>query len=407
MAGNTILTPSIIANEALMQFENNLVMGAMADRQYENQFKQIGDTITIKKPVRYTAADGPALKVQDITQGSTSLTVDTWKHVGFQITAKQMTMDIKDLGEEIIKPAMIPLAQAVESSLAGLYKKAYLHRGTPGTTPGSFSEIGAGGQALDEIAAPQDGRVTILNPAAGWKVADAVKGVYVQNMAQTALEKAKVMEYAGTTLYKAQTIPVHTVGAYGGTPLVNGASQATTYDSSKDTGTMSLVTDGWSTSVTGLLKAGDVITVAGVYSVNPQTKQSTGALANFVVVSDVNSDGSGNATLTISPPMITSGAYQTVTGAPADNAAITVKTGTASTAYPQNLMFPEKSFALVTAPIELPLGGGAKAARKVYKGISINTLIDFDTTTYTNIFRFDILYGVAMHYPENVVRITG
>lgn len=83
-------------------------------------------------------------------------------------------------------------------------------------------------------------------------------------------------------------------GVATGTPLVNGASQ---------TGN-SLVTDGWTNSTTGILKAGDYIQLG------------SGATARlYKVLDDVNSDGSGNATLTLFPDLRTS---------PSDNATITV-----------------------------------------------------------------------------------
>ena len=79
-------------------------------------------------------------------------------------------------------------------------------------------------------------------------------------------------------------------GVATGTPLVNGASQ---------TGN-ELVTDGWTISTTDILKAGDLIQIGDYMYLN---------------LSDVNSDGSGNATLDIWPNLRSS---------PADNAAITV-----------------------------------------------------------------------------------
>lgn len=79
-----------------------------------------------------------------------------------------------------------------------------------------------------------------------------------------------------------------------GTPLVNGASQ--TGDS--------LVTDGWTPSTTGILKAGDWIQLGSASSTRLHK-----------VLDDVNSDGSGNATLTIWPNLRSS---------PSDNAAIVV-----------------------------------------------------------------------------------
>ena len=112
----------------------------------------------------------------------------------------------------------------------------------------------------------------------------------------------------------------------------------------------------------------------------------TGDLQTFTVTADATSGAStGPATLTISPPIITSGPYQTVTAAPADNAAITVKTGTASTSYPQNLGFHKNAITLAMAPLDLPTDG-ASAARESFKGISIRSARQYDITNDKTVF---------------------
>lgn len=85
-------------------------------------------------------------------------------------------------------------------------------------------------------------------------------------------------------------------GVATGTPLVNGAGQ---------TGN-DLITDGWTISTTDIMKAGDYIQLG------------TGATASLhKVLEDVNSDGSGNATLSVWPKI-------TSVTSPANNAAIVV-----------------------------------------------------------------------------------
>jgi len=77
-----------------------------------------------------------------------------------------------------------------------------------------------------------------------------------------------------------------------GTPVVKGAGQ---------TGS-TLITDGWTANQTAILKAGDILNVAGNTKV-------------YMATNSPNSDGTGTATVNIKPPMVT--AYS-------DNAAITV-----------------------------------------------------------------------------------
>jgi hypothetical protein len=202
-----------------------------------------------------------------------------------------------------------------------------------------------------------------------------------------------------------QNVKTHTVGPLGGTPLVNGGSQAVTYLASKATMTQSLITDGWTAAAAARVKAGDVFTIAGVYAVNPIGKDTLPFLRQFVVTADASSDGSGNATLTISPPIITSGAYQTVSAAPADNAAMTFL-GTAATGYRQPMIFHKDAFHLAIVPMELP-GGASMASRVNEDGISVRVIQDYAISTDVNTWRFDVLYGVNALRPDLAARVNG
>lgn len=402
---NSLLTPTVIAREGLMQLENNLVMGNLVHREYKNEFAKIGDSVTIRRPVKFQAVDGATLQKQDVLEGSTNITIDTRKHVAWDFSTQDLTLTIDQYSERYIKPAMITLAQQVESSLTGLYRDVWNFVGTPGTTPATFNALGAAGQRLDEGAVPETPRCAVFNPAAGWALADGLKGTFVREKAQTAIERAMVGQYAGFDTYKGQSIKVHTVGALGGTPLVKGGSQSTTYSATKATGKMDLITDGW-TPNTGAVSRGDVITLAGVFAVNPVTLESTGQLQTFVVNESVTADGSGDMTISISPPIITSGAYRTVTAAPDNGAPITIKTGTAATGYPQNLCFHKNAFALVMCPLEMPDGASFKA-RESHNNLSVRVVKDYDIVNDKEIIRLDILFGVRAIYPDLAVRLTG
>jgi hypothetical protein len=146
----------------------------------------------------------------------------------------------------------------------------------------------------------------------------------------------------------AQNVQTHTFGPRGGTPLVNGAAQNVAYTAAKDTttvpGSQSLITDGWTAAAASRVKQGDVFTIANVYAVNPVTKAVLPYLQQFTVLADGSSDGSGNLTLSIAPAIITSGAFQTVDSAPADNAALTF-VGTASAGVART-SFKKEAFAL-------------------------------------------------------------
>jgi len=410
---NALITPSIIAKEALVQLENNLGMANNVHREYKKEFVKVGDTVSIRKPVKFYAADGKTRVNQDVEEANTSITVDKQKHVSWKFSSKDLTLTVEDYSERYIKPAMIALANTIDRSGHNQYTNVWNLVGTPGTTPANFAAMAAAAQRMDEMAVSTDMRRAMLNPAAGYAIAGSATALYMNSVNQQAYRKGSIGEIAGLETFRSQNVVSHTVGAYGGTPLVNGASQNVTYAASKSTNSQSLVTDGWTADTTGILKAGDVFTIAGVYAMNPVPGEGTTGklqmpyLQEFTVLADADSGATtGPATLTISPAIITSGPYQTVSAAPADNAVITVKTGTASTAYPQNLAFHKNAFALVTCPLELPDGVEFKA-RETHKGLSVRVVKQYSIDADDDIIRLDVLYGWKSIYPDLAVRITG
>lgn len=410
---NSVLTPSVIAKEALMQLKNQLRFGKLAHRQYKNEFVKVGDTVTIRKPVKFYTADGATRVNQDVEEGSTSIAIDQRKHVSWKFSTQDLTLTIEEYSKRYVEPAMITLAQTVDAALAARYKNLWNSVGTPGTTPSNYAAVAAGAQRLTEMAVSTTQRKGVLNPAAFHTIAATLTTLNMPQMAMKAWESGEIGNLAGFQTFESVNLKTHTVGTKAGTPLVNGASQNVTYASVKAAAAdykQNLITDGWTAS-SAILKEGDIFTIAGVYAVNPVPGEgSTGKtvmsyLQQFVVRADVSADGTGNATLSISPPIITSGPYQTVSAAPADNAAITVL-GTASTGYPQNMLFHENTFALVTVPLELP-DGAAWKARETSDGLSVRIVKDYDVDSDDDIVRVDILYGTKTIYPDLGARLWG
>lgn len=394
MSSNSLLTPSIITRETLVILENNLVAASRVNRQFENQFVKIGASLTIRKPNKFVVSSGPALQVQDVTEPSTSITISNQKHVDFNFSSSDLTLTIEEFSERYIKPAAASLANQVDYDVLTNYNQVQNLVGTPGALPSTFADIGAIAQRMDEGAVPQDGRTLVLNAAAYWSMANAFSNLFVTKVSEGAL-KGFVANVANFEWYLDQNIQTFTNGAYAGAPKVNGASQ---------TGS-TLVTNGWTGSITNLLTVGTVFTVAGVFSINPQSRQSTGVLQNFLVTAAASSDSGGNSSIAIYPAITTSGAYQTVSGSPANGATITIISGTASTGYAQNLAFTKDAFGLVMVPMELPQGVDF-AAREMYRNISMRVVRQYDINNDNMPCRIDILYGTTTYYSELAVRRT-
>lgn len=407
---NALITPSHVLNEGLMHLENELVMGALISNDYSDEFRAKGETISIRRPAQYTVQRDNldiTSAIQDIEQATVPVTLTKTATIAVKLTAKERTLSFDRLSEDVIKPAMIKLKDEIEMSIASQYYRFYNFSGTPGTVPATFLSLANAGALMDDMAIPMSGRVALHSSQASATLADGLKGVFVQGIAKTAIEKAKIGEYANFENYKTQHAPTHTVGVATGTPLVNGGSQNVTYAASKNTWSQTLNTDGWTNSTTGILKAGDVFTIAGVFSVNPVSKQSTGRLQHFTVLADANSGAStGPAALTISPPMITSGAFQTVSAAPADNAAITVVTGTGGTAYRQSLLLHPSAMTLVTRALDIPQGQGVKTVTKSGNRVTVSCTEFVNGMTLDQIMRFDMLYETPVIDQRLGLRLT-
>ena len=405
---NNFKNTSLVTKIAVKEFLNALVMGQKVDRQLDSQFQKVGASVQVRRPVMFEASSGATLgTATDIEERAATVTLDQRQKVHFEITSQDMTLSVEDMTMRFIKPAMEELAQKVETDLGAVYTNIGNFSGTPGTTPTTFLSVANAGAVLSKLGVAMNERSLFVNADAAVALADGLKTVFPESIAKKAIEEATIGRYGRWDIFESNSLTSHTVGAHGGTPLVNGATQSVTYAASGDAWTQSLITDGWTNSITDVLLAGDVITIAGVNAVNRRTRQDTGDLQTFTVTADATSGAStGPATLTISPPMIISGPYQTVTAAPADNAAITVKTGTAGSSYPQNLGLHKNAVTLAMAPLDLPTDG-ASAARESFKNVSIRSVRQYDITNDKTVFRFDILYGIKAQNPDMACRLTG
>lgn len=413
MANDIAKQVSVFTRESLRILENTLVMTKKVHVDYTKEFSQEvngykkGDTVSIMRPADFTVRDGATMSPQDVVEGSTTIQVNTQRGVDVNFTSKELTLDIDKSGvrERVFKPAMIQLANNVDKAIMDLYKYVPSWTGTPGQTIDSFQDYSKGPERMDELAIPS-GRCAVLSPSDHWGLLGSQTGLYIQGAANDAYRMAKLGRLGDVDNYMSQNVPTHTVGVATGTPLVNGGSQDVAFTAVKDTMTQTLNTDGWTNSTTGILKAGDVFTIEGVYAVNPVTKDTLPFLRQFNVTADADSGAStGPAALTISPPIITSGAQQTVSAAPADNAAITVL-GTGGSSYRQNMAFHKNAFAFCSVPMEMP-PAVYNGSRQSYKGISLRLIPTYNSTTDVAGWRYDILFGVKAIDPRLAVRMSG
>jgi hypothetical protein len=269
--------------------------------------------------------------------------------------------------------------------------------GTVGTTPNDISVLLNAGVKLDNEAAPRDGQRTVVwDPATNGSMVKAAAGLFNPSNKIGAQYESGIFSPSGLgfDIGMDQNVNVFTTGSRGN-GTVSGAGQT-----------------GSTLTVTGLgagatVAKGDVFTIAGVYGVNPQNRQTTGVLRQFVVTAPATADGSGNATLSIFPAINTAASnqqYQTVSAGPANAAAVTWDVA-ASTQYSANLGYHKDAFTLVTADLEDVSQYGAWGARRMHKGISMRISRQYAIGTDTVPCRIDVLYGYAAIYPELATKI--
>jgi hypothetical protein len=399
MANNTLLNVDQITLEALMILKNELGFTRNVDRQHDKDFRKvnsIGDSIRIRKPVRYTVSTGQAIDIQASQETEVTLVLDQQKHVAMEFSSKELLLDVNQFAKQFIEPAVVQLANEIDYDGTALYKGVYNAVGTAGTVPTAALTYLQVGQKLDEFSVPRDKRAMVVTPATEVNAVDTLKGLFhASGPLSNQYRKGEIgKSVLGFDWYMDQNIRSHTAGTYAGTSLVNGANQ---------TGS-SLITDGWSSGASDL-KEGDLITIANVYAVNPKNRQSTGALQQFVVTSDI-SDSSGAMTISISPSITLTGPYQTVNSLPANDAAVSVVSGTTALVSRQNLGFHRDAFTLGMGILESPKGVDFAAVKYDKQlGLAIRCVRQYDIRTDQYPCRLDILYGWLTQRPELACRL--
>ena len=398
---NSLLTIDMITRKALEILENNLVITRNVNRQYDDSFAvegaKIGSTLRIRLPDRALVSDGAALQTQDDNEQYTTLSVASQKHIGINFTSAELTMQLDDFADRVLKPRISQLASSIDADVANSFKYIGNSVGTPGTTPSTSLVLLQAQQKLNENAAGMSPRYATVNPAANAALIDGMKGLF--NPTSTISKQFKSGLFGEGILgldevSMSQSIKNFTTGTRQATGSTTSAAVT-----SEGATSISLTVNSGAT-----IKAGDVFTVAGCNAVNPQTRESTGSLFQFVVQSDVTASGTA-VTVTVAPIYSAAHALATVDSLPASGQAV-VFLGSASTGYAQNLVYHKDAIAFATADLLLPQGVDM-ASRAVHNGISMRVVRQYDINNDRMPCRVDVLYGYSVIRPQMACRVWG
>ena len=415
---NNLLTISKITNEALMVLENELTFTSEVDRNYDDQFAvvgaKIGNTVNVRKPGRFIGTTGPALNVEDFNETSVPVTLSTQFHVDTQFTTQDLALSLDMFSDRVLKPAIAAIANKIDrDGMAMAVAQTANIVGTAGVVPTELLTYLTAGAYLDSEGAPRDGRRScIVEPFTSASIVNSLKGLFVPQEAIAQQYRKGLMgrDSGGMNWKLDQNVVSQTFGA----------NSTTTVTASVNTTTATgFLTSGWASSSTisvtaantGILNlnAGDVITIDGVYAVNPQNRQPYGSnkLRNFVVKTTVAISSGSSGNVVVSPAVITAGQFQNVSiPTTSSTAAVTQfnKTGVVSA---QNIIMHKNAFTLAFADLELPEGvhfAGRASDKEI--GLSMRVVRQYTINNDSIPTRLDVLYGWAPLYPELACRVA-
>jgi P22 coat protein - gene protein 5 len=415
MPNNVILTPQVFTRMVLMNLGGYLAVCKNMSREYSKEFAKkgakVGDTVSVFKPQRFTTTKGLGYQPQGLSNIKTTVTVNDVTGVHFEWDTVEKTLSIDDIQKRYAKPAAIALAHDVNARAAQFCAQNTFNMvGTPGATPTLVDTYLSAGDKIVQLGLPpEEDLAMIINRKMSSSFVIGQKTLF--NPAGSlgrAFDKGEVDgNPLGYKWHRDQTIYNQTIGAQGGTPQVDGANQVSQQGNND---TMTLNTKGWSNTTT-VLGVGDRFTIANVYSVHPQTRQSTGDLQQFVVLAPATTNGSGKVGVLVAPGITPGTAqYANVNVSAADSANITV-VGTAGTVSPQALLLHEDAYAFVSIAMEDPEDG--KGVERAYQetdpdtGLILSFVRFFDGTNRIHGNRFDMLDGFGVLYRELACVVAG
>jgi hypothetical protein len=395
---NSLATCSIIAKESLAILENMLGFSKGVNRDFEDTFTSNqargyspGVTINIKKPPRYTWRAGRVAVPQSTVETTVPLTLSQGG-VDLSFLSVESTLSLQQKEKKLMAAVATVANEVDRQGLQAAYLATYNVSNSAGALPATqlaatqiFTDSN---RRLDEMAAPRDKqRQFVLGPGLNGACVSGLAGLF--NSASKISDQygsGLMVDSFGAAVAMDQNIALHT----NGTQVVTGTAVAAGLSGSSIA----------CAALGGTIPRGTVIQFPGVFAVNPQSRVSTGVLAQFVVTSDLSG---GAVALPISPALTPSGAFQNVSNT--TTAANFTIVGAASTAYNVNMEYHRDAFTLACPALWTPQKGVIDSGMAENDGLAIRVVTFYDGTNDNAITRLDILFGWAATYPELANRI--
>lgn len=169
---HTFLKPEALVNLGLGMLRRELLLPRLVQRVAFDQFRGVkDDTVNIKVPAVLSAREyawrndrTDAIVADNITELSLPITVNKHPYSAVQITDEQLTMDIRDFGEQVAAPQIRAVAEKLESYIATAMSGATYAAEVDfdAASDDFYSVLVAARKALNVANVPSAGRVVVL-----------------------------------------------------------------------------------------------------------------------------------------------------------------------------------------------------------------------------------------------------
>jgi len=399
---NQFINTQLVSNTALAMFANNAPFVMTGSRIYQDDFQnsgyKLGDTLQVRRQNNFIVGDGSTAVPQDIIETVENIVVAHQYHALIAYTIQDLSLRIEDFSRIFIQPAIQNIISQMEHDIcAAAELDLYLFTGTPGTPINSFQSVDLAGAKLLEMGVNISSDAYLaMTVRDGSSLKSALLNNFTPVFNEDIVRQSAIGHLSYFDIFQSQNIVHHIAGAGprlhpGDALLVNGAV------SSGNT----IVMDGASFTVTNYFVPGDVISIAGVSSVNPLSRQSTGQDMQFVVLANASSDGAGNITVQVAPTIIssTSSPLQNVSNAIPDDAVVTMESS-----YNVNVAYPARGLDIVCPPLYKLQVPYSSVAIDPETGLSLAVTQTGDILGYQNLMRIDVLCGFKWH-PQYAVKL--
>ena len=399
---NQFITTQLVSNTALAMFANNSPFIMTGSRIYQDDFQnsgyKIGDTLQVRRQNNFIVGDGSTAVPQDIIETVENITVAHQYHALIAYTVQDLTLRIEDFSRMFIQPAIQNIVTQMERDIcADAEQELYFFTGQAGSPINSFATVDiAGAKLLEQGVNIASDAYLAMTVRDGSSLKSALLNNFTPVFNEEIVRQSAIGHLSYFDIFQSQNIVRHQAGVGptlfpGDTLTVNGTV------SSGNT----IVLAGATISTANYFLPGDLIQIAGVHSVNPLSRASTGQLMQFVITAPANSSGGGALTLTVSPNIVSS------TSSPLQNVDIPIPSGAAVTVVPSynvNIAYPARALDIVCPPLYKLQVPYASVAVDPETGLSLAVTQTGDILGYQNLMRIDILCGFKWH-PQYAVKL--